>query len=451
VAALIGAAAWVAATASPAAAHGLGGRLDLPVPIWLFVYGAAIAVIVSFVALAVLWKEPRLEEGGWGRPLPGALQRILTSPVVERIVRAISLALFLVVFVAAAAGADATGQNLAPVFVFIWFWVGLAFIHALFGNWWATLSPWDTIARFLGIGDRPRRPYPLSWGKWPAAVLIFGFVWLELVYPFAASPRTLAVGMGVYTAITLAGMWVFGGEAWNRNGEAFAVYFGLLSLLAPVTRRKDGRVTLRSVLGGLPSLRPQPGLVAFVMVLIGSTTFDGFSGTTIWDGWTASLATVPATLAGTAGLLGVIAIVAAAYTLAMTAASAVAGIPWHPLSVRFVHSLVPIAFAYVAAHYFSFLFLEGQAGIALLSDPFGTGWDLFGTADNAINFALLSAVAVWYVQVAAIVMGHVAGVVLAHDRSIAAFPDGTALRTQYALLAIMVMFTVGGLLVLSGA
>jgi hypothetical protein len=448
---LVGAAVWVATTASPAAAHGLGGRLDLPVPIWLFVYGAAVAVIISFVALGVLWKEPRLEEGAPGRPLAGPLQRILTSPAVEWIVRSVSVALFLVVFVAAAAGADAPGQNLAPVFVFVWFWVGMAFVHALFGNWWVTLSPWDTVARFLGIGDRPRRAYPLAWGKWPAAILMFGFVWLELVYPFAASPRTLAVAIGVYSTITLVGMMVFGRAAWNRNGEAFAVYFGLLSLLAPVTRRDDGTVTLRPLLGGLPSLRPQPGLVAFVMVLIGSTTFDGFSGSTIWDRWTAGLSTVPAALAGTAGLLGVIGLVASAYALAMTAASAVARIPWHPLSVRFVHSLVPIAFAYAVAHYFSFLVLEGQGGIPLLSDPFGAGWDLFGTADYAINFALLSAVAIWYVQVAAIVIGHIAGVVLAHDRSIAAFRDGRALRTQYALLAIMVMFTVGGLLILSGA
>jgi hypothetical protein len=147
----------------------------------------------------------------------------------------------------------------------------------------------------------------------------------------------------------------------------------------------------------------------------------------------------------------VIMLVGILYALAMLAASSVAGIPWHPLSVRFVHSLVPIAFAYVAAHYFSFLVLEGQAGVALLSDPLGNGWDLFGTASWTVNLALLSAVAVWYVQVGAIVAGHVAGVILAHDRSLAAFRGGHALRTQYALLAIMVMFTVGGLLILSGA
>jgi hypothetical protein len=444
------AAALVAVTATPAAAHGLGGRLDLPVPVWLFVYGAAAAVVVSFVALGALWKEPRLEDGAPGRALPAPLQRVLTGPVSDAIVRVLSLAVFALVLTAAVAGRDEPSRNLAPVFVYVWFWVGLAFVHALFGNWWATLSPWDTLARFLGIGERPRRAYPKAWGVWPAAILLLAFLWMELVAPNGASPRTLAWAIGGYTAITLAGMAVFGREAWNRGGEAFAVYFGLLSRMAFLARRQDGRVVIRPPLSGLPGVEPRPGLVALVMVIIGSTTFDGFSGTSTWLSWTRSLSGTGLVMAGTVGLLATILAVSIAYVLAMGAASAVARTPWHPLAVRFVHSLVPIAFAYVAAHYFSYLVLEGQGGIALLSDPFGFGWDLFGTAARAINFTLLSAVAVWYVQVFAIVAGHVAGVILAHDRSVAAFRSRLAMRTQYALLAVMVMFTVTGLLILSG-
>ncbi|MGH2662851.1 MAG: hypothetical protein ACRDH8_08595 [Actinomycetota bacterium] len=419
-------------------------------PLWLFAFGAATAVIVSFVALGALWRRPRMEEPRDGRPLPGWAQAVLTSPVVEWIVRLISLGLFLLVFVAAADGRSATGANLAPVFVYVWFWVGLAFVHAFLGNWWATLSPWDTIARLLGIGEHPRRPYPPSWGAWPAGILALGFLWMELVYPAGAEPRSLAVAIAVYTVITLAGMLVFGRDAWNRKGEAFAVYFGLLSLMAPVARAADGRVVLRAPLSGLPQLRPRPGLVAFVLILIGSTSFDGFTGTALWDSWTANLTPTARALAGTTGLLAVIMLVAGAFALSMLAASAVARIPWHPLAVRFVHTLVPIAFAYAVAHYFSFLLLEGQGGIALLSDPLGDGWNLFGTAAYTINFALLSAAAIWYVQVAAIVVGHISGVMLAHDRAIAAFHGGQALRTQYALLAIMVVFTVGGLVILSG-
>ena len=448
--ALAGAAAVVATTAGPAAAHGLGGRLDLPVPVWLFVYGAAAAVVISFVALSALWKEPRLEDGAPGRILPGFLQRVMTGPVPDVVVRALSSAVFVLVLAAAIAGRDEPSRNLAPVFVYVWFWVGLAFAHALLGNWWATLSPWDTLARFLGIGERPRRPYPKAWGVWPGAILLTGFLWMELVSPAGANPRSLAWAIGVYTVITMAGMATFGREPWNRSGEAFAVYFGLLSRMAVLARRDDGRVMLRPPLSGLPGLEPRPGLVAFVMVIIGATTFDGLSGTSTWLSWTGGLSGMGLAVAGTAGLLATILAVSMAYVLAMGAASAVARTPWHPLAVRFVHSLVPIAFAYVAAHYFSYLLLEGQGGIALLSDPFGFGWDLFGTATLAINFTLLSAVAIWYVQVFAIVAGHVAGVILAHDRSVAAFRSSLAMRTQYALLAVMVLFTMTGLLILSG-
>jgi hypothetical protein len=444
------AAAWLLALAAPASAHGFGGRLDLPVPIWLFVYGAAAVVVISFVALGVLWKEPRLEAETSGRPLPEGLQRVLRSPVVEGIVRGASVLFFGVVLAAAIGGRDHTFFNIAPVVVFVLFWVGLAFVHAFLGNWWATLSPWDGIARFMGIGDEPRRAYPLGWGVWPAAIGLLGFLALELVIPGRDSPRVVAWAIGIYTVVTLTGMAVFGRETWNRRGETFAVYFGLLSRIAPFGRRDDGRVIVRPFLAGLPSLRPRPGHVALVMIAIGSTTFDGFTGTQLWTRWITGLDTTGEVLAHSTGLLATIVLAACVYSLSMVAASAAAGVPWHPLSVRFLHTLIPIAFAYVAAHYFSLLVLEGQNAIPLLSDPFGSGWDLFGTASYSPNLTLVSANLVWYVQVAAIVLGHVAGVVLAHDRALAAFPHKVAIRTQYALLGVMVLFTMAGLVILRG-
>jgi hypothetical protein len=441
----------VIAGATPAAAHGIGGRVDLPVPVWLFVWGAGAVVIVSFVALGVLWKEPRLEDRDEGHPLPEQFQAVFRSGVAEAVVRAGSLAVFLGVAVAAAAGEDSSAANLAPVFVYVWFWVGLAFLHAAFGNLWATLSPWDTMARFLGIGERPRHPYPLAWGRWPAALLLFGFVWLELVYPAGASPRALAVAVAGYTVVTLGGMSLFGRDAWNRNGEAFAVYFGLLSRISPLAKDREGRVILRPILGGLPDLAPSPGLVAVVMVLIGSTTFDGLTNSNLWQTWVGGLSPGEEVIAGTTGLLGAIGAVTLAYTVSMAAGGAILRTPWHPLAVRFAHSLVPIALAYAGAHYFSLLVLEGQLGIRLVSDPMGLGWNLLGTASFVPNLALVSATTIWYVQVAAIIAGHVAGVVTAHDRSVALFPGDLAVRSQYALLAVMVMFTAGGLILLSGA
>jgi hypothetical protein len=438
---------------TPVSAHGIGGRIDLPIPISFFVWGAVTVLVLSFFLLGALWKEPRLENAPAGRPLPPPLQTILRSRSAEGVVRALSLALFLLVFVAAAAGEDTTSGSLAPVFVYVWFWVGLAFAHVLLGNLWATLSPWDTLARILEIGRRSHWPYPKAWGKWPAAILLFGFVWLELAHPSGSSPRVLAWAIGAYTLVTLLGMGIFGREEWNRNGEAFAVYFGLLSGISPLARDPSGHVVRRPLLAGLADIEPRPGLVAFLTVAIGSTTFDGLSSSSWWLETTGSLGRTARALADTGGLLGTVLVVALAYGLAMKAAAIIVRRPseGHPLAVRFAHSLVPIAFAYAAAHYFSLLLLEGQQGIPLLSDPLGQGWNLVGTAGFRPTLTLLSANAIWLVQVGVIVAGHVAGVVLAHDRAIASLGSEAGLRSQYSVLAIMVMFTVGGLVILSGA
>jgi hypothetical protein len=441
------------ATAAPAFAHGaIGGRRDLPVPLWLFVFGAGAALIVSFVALSTLWTDPRFE----GRPTrsarPSWIQSILTNRGLEWTIRLVMLVFFVVVATAAARRASDI-ETIGPIVVYAWFWVGLAIAHALFGNLWATLSPFDTIGRLVDLddeGESPPRPYPPPLGRWPAAVLLLAFVWVELVQPFGSIPGHLGILIVVYTLIQIAGMHAFGRRAWIENGEAFAVYFALIAGIAPLARDRSGRVVTRPFLSGLAQIPPRPGLLAVIMVALGSTTFDGISRTSLWTPWTAGLGRSALIAVSTGGLLAAIGLVTLAYVLAMRAAARVVGGDWHPLAVRFGHSLVPIVLAYVVAHYFSFLVLEGQLGLVRLSDPFGAGWNLFGTDDWVINLALLSPTTIWYVQVAAIVIGHVGGVVVAHDRAIAMFDRPAAVRTQFALLAVMILFTASGLLILSG-
>ena len=441
------------ATAAPAFAHGpLVGRRDLPVPLWLFVFGAAAALIISFVALSALWTEPRFEGRALPRAKPSWIQSVLTNRPLEWVIRLAMLVFFLVVAMASARRAGAT-ETIGPIVVFDWFWVGLPIAHALLGNLWATLSPFDTIGRLVGFDDEQGsagRPYPSAWGRWPAAILLFGFVWIELVDPFRDFPGHLGILIMVYTLIQIAGMQRYGRRTWLENGEAFGVYFGLIGAMAPLTRDPDGRVVARPFLAGLAQVPPRPGLLPLIMVGLGSTTFDGFSRSRLWTDATVELAGFTRVVAITAGLLAVIGVVTLAYVVAIRVAARVVRGDWRSLAVRFSPSLVPIVLAYVVAHYFSFLVLEGQLGLLLLSDPFGLGWDLFGTSDWIINLALLSPTTIWYVQVAAIVIGHVGGVVLAHDRAIAMFDREDAVRTQYALLAVMVLFTASGLLILSG-
>jgi hypothetical protein len=281
-------------------------------------------------------------------------------------------------------------------------------------------------------------------------VVLFAFVWMELANPLATSARPLGIAVGLYTALALAGMARYGRATWNTYGEGFAVYFALLARCAPIARDDEGRVVLRPPLAGLPALAPTPGLVAFVAVMLGSTTFDGLSRIPLWNETTGAMTPTLRVAAATAGLLAVILAVWGAYQLAMFAAASVSGSRRDVLAVRYAHSLVPIALAYVVAHYFSLLLIEGQQGLSAISDPFGLGWDLFGTAAWQVNLTIVSITVVWYVQVVAIIAGHIGSVVLAHDRAVAQWEPRLATRTQYAFLAVMVLFTIVGLFILSG-
>jgi hypothetical protein len=122
----------------------------------------------------------------------------------------------------------------------------------------------------------------------------------------------------------------------------------------------------------------------------------------------------------------------------------------HMLTRTFAHTLVPIAFAYVLAHYFSLLLWQSQAMVYLASDPLGNGANLFGTSSFQIDYHVISYVGIWYVQVAALVSGHVGGLALAHDRALVLYKNPQeAVRSQYWMLAVMVTFTSFGLWLLS--
>ena len=428
-------------------------------PGWLFFYGASVVLVASFVALGTLWRRPTLERAAEGRELPEGLQRVLLSAGLRIVVGAISVALFALVAAAALLGDERTLENIAPTFVWVVFWLGLVPVVVLLGNVWAAISPFRAVADAVAwLGRRAGvrwtiEPYPERLGRWPAVALLFAFVALELVYSNPANPRALALAIYLYAALTWLGMILFGRRAWLERGEAFHVYFGLLGRIAPLAveeRESRRRVVVRAPLSGLATVPVVPGTLAFVAVMLGSVGFDSVSRTSFWldleldAGGEAGRAAL-----GLAGLAGTILAVALAYVGAVALARALTGSN-RPLASAFVTSLVPIALVYVVAHYFSLLILQGQYLVPLASDPFGHGWDLLGTAGFLPDLALLTPNVTWYAQVAALVAGHVAGLVVAHDRAVALFRSpGDATRSQYAMLVLMVLYTVGGMRLLA--
>jgi hypothetical protein len=458
---LVPAAALLAALAAPplASAHGIGTVKDLPVPVWLFYYGGAIVLVVSFALLGTLWRKPRLEGKADGRPLQSeGLQRVVLSTWLRVVAGTISLALYVLVLAACFLGEQDERVNLGPTFIWVIFWLGLVPIVVVFGNVWRVLSPWRAAADAVAWLAGPNRnwtpaPYPERWGRWPAALLLFAFTALELAYDSPSDPAILGFAAFLYSVITWFGMFLYGREAWSRNGEAFNVYFDLLSRLSPFAVR-EGRIVVRPPLAGLTAHDVVAGTLAFVAVMLGSVSFDGLSRSTRWLGWrydvvTSSGSDTLGMLLNLGGLIVMVMLVALTYRAAVAVARSVSGSAQR-LEGEFVYSLVPIALAYAVAHYFSLLVNQMQYAIRMFSDPFGHGWDLFGTADFPTKLSLLSPKTVWYTQVAALVIGHVIGLVLAHDRAVALFPSQRlALRTQYAMLALMVLYTVGGLWLLS--
>jgi hypothetical protein len=464
-AAALGCALLLAAPSS-AHAHGLTGRADLPIPTWLFSWGAALVLIVSFVGLAVLWPQPRLEEDRF-RPLPASLNTVLTSRVLDVLCGFVGVALFVVVLWSGLLGTEVIPQNLAPTFVYVGFWLGLVPLSVVFGDVFRAFNPWRAVGRLVGAVMGARAPEPLPYperlGHWPAAVGLLGFAWLELVSSEGDRPAVIALAVVVYSTVTWLGMSLYGVESWSRRAEAFGVYFGLLARISPFERRGD-QVGLRPLLSGLARMEPDHGLVAVLAVMVGSVSFDGLSGGPSWQVWldpvldffSEDLGLGPKQaleLSYALGLLASVGFVYGFYRLGIAGARTVdrrqaAG----RLASIFVHSLVPIALAYVAAHYVSLLLFQGQALAPLASDPLGEGSNLFGTADWGIDLGFVSAEAFWYLQVGFVIVGHIAALALAHDRALTVYDDPRlAARSQYWMLTVMVGFTTLALWLLSEA
>ncbi|MGK2929390.1 MAG: hypothetical protein ACSLFO_07415 [Acidimicrobiales bacterium] len=435
-------------------AHGVGNRADLPLPVWLFAYAASFALLISFVALRILWPRPRLAAASKGSPAPSWFEAPVA--VLRVVAQVLVLVLFVVTVAAAWFGVDSVAANLAPTAFYVVFWVGLQLLSAVAGDVWHRVNPLYTIAagfdRLAGRDPETDRSTGIWASHWPAAAGLLVFLWLELAYFDPGSVTPVGLFLGIYTAAMLAGALRFG-AGWIRTGDGFAVLFTLLASLAPAHRDESGRLRLRWPLAGLAQVEPRRGTLAVILVLLGGTAFDGFSRTQLWSDQVGSQRDWDLAVVNTAGLLLVIGTVAVLFLVASRLVDILAGDDegnsehaW-----RWVPSLVPIVLAYSIAHYFSLLVFEGQAFVALLSDPFGEGWDLFGTASNLIDFTVISPNQIAYVQVGAIVIGHVVGVIAAHDRAVELYPEKVAVRSQYPLLGVMIAYTVGALVLLLNA
>lgn len=428
------------------AAHGVGNRQDLPLPFVALLVGAAIALLVSFVALGLLWREPRLGRDD-GRELPRRVQAVLDSGALRGAATGLALLLAAWTLLALVAGRDDANNPVAHV-VYVWLWVGLAFLSMVFGPVWRVLNPLRRLRRGLGAVARIGPEFALAgyrWGYLPAAAGLFAFTWLELVAEDRTTLLVLRVAVGGFLLLSVMGSLVFG-PAWFERGDPFEVWSRLYGTLSPLGRRRDGAWVLRTPLHGPLTLPAERGLVATVAVMLGGTAYDSLTGQVRFAALTQSSATPVLLRSGV--LLGTCLLVASALHAAAGAAARVAGLPASGVAARFAPSLLPVAGGYLVAHYWSLWAFQGPLTWVLLTDPLGIGANWLGTAGVQPNAALIAPGLVAVIQAGSIVIGHVIGVVAAHERAVNLLPAHLAVAGQVPLMVLMVAFTVGGLTLL---
>lgn len=327
-------------------AHGVGSRADLPVEPWLFAYGAAFALLISFAALRLLWPRPRLAAAAEGSPAPAGLDG--AARIGGVVLQVVAVVLFVATLVAAWIGPDSVADNLAPTALYIAFWVGLQLLSPLVGDVWRRANPLWLLAAGL---DRIRGRHPdtsaaTGWwaSHWPAALGLLAFVWLELAYFEPASLTAVALFLSGYTIFVLAGAARFG-AGWVRTGDGFAVLLSLLAALAPLHRDAAGRLRWRVPGAGLATVAVRPGTLAVVVVVLGGTTFDGVTRTQRWSDLAGGRREWELTAVSSLGLALTIAAVALAYLVAVRLVGWLAGddVDVAAQADRWAPTLIPIA------------------------------------------------------------------------------------------------------------
>ena len=434
-------------------AHGIGGAKDLPISPELAIAGAVAALTVSFTVLAIAWRNPRYDAATSGRPAPRQLAAVVDSTGFRVALRVLGFALFLYAAMAAVLGKDLL-TNPFFGFFYVWWWVGLVPLSLLFGPVWKAISPVRTInlafARLSGSDpDRGVFEYPDRLGHWPAAVGLFAFVWMELVYPFSTELGPVRLWCAVYVALMLIGGALFGTSFYER-ADPFEVYSSLVGHLS-VWGRRGELLVVRSPLANLDTVPVRPGLVAVVSVLFGSTAFDSFKDSATWVRFIQTTEQ-PVNLMNNLALLTFCVAVGLVFSLGCVLTGVGNDLRRVELPNLFAHSVVPIIVGYIFAHYLTYLVEVGQQTLIQASDPLSNGSNLLGTGNWSVNYYLsYHPTLLATTKVVAVVAGHVLGVIAAHDRAVRVLPKRHQLTGQLPLLFAMVAFTVGGLYLLFAA
>ena len=439
--AVLAVAALLGLAAEPVLAHGggLGGGRDaVAAPTWLVLLTGGGVVGASFL----------LSSFATDRALVDALhERRWAAGSVPAVVRRLApwaggLALTGVILAGLLGPGDGT-RNPATLLVWVGWWAGYVMTVYLVGDSWPALDPLRALAARLPSRDVA---YPDRLGAWPSVAGLLAIVWVEVVSPLADDPRLLALAVGTYALLALAGAGLVGHRTWFARVDPIARVIATYGRLAPLGRDGDGRLRWRVPGAGLVGWRAEaPGEAAFVVALLWGTTFDGLVATPAWAAAARAVvgASVPAAVVYPGALLLGFGACYAVFRLAVRRVrrDARTYLPPGTLRARFAPALVPIAAGYHLAHYLGYLLAWAPALATVLASPLGPPADVAPVALPA-----------WLggVELAAVLAGHVVAVAVAHAVAFDCFPGRLqAIRSQYALVAAMVVYTMTSLWIVS--
>ena len=418
-------------------AHGLGGSTDLPIPYSYALIGAAWALTLTFAVVAFAWRTPRFDPDRPGRPLPGWVTRAVDSPMTRSVVAGLALALAVWVIAVAIVGPQDTGNALPGAF-YVLLWVGVPTLSVLIGPVWRAVSPLRTVRRVLPV--RALRNYPEGLGYWPGAAGLFAFVWLELASPDPGSLTAIKIWLACYVVVTLGGALLCG-PRWLSRADPFDVYSVVASRLAVFGRnRMSGQIAVVNPFNHLRTLPVRPGTLAVLAVLLGSTAFDSFSASPDWRNFADGIG-INTAVTRSIGLLVFVLVVAVTFWGAAQATGGIDRARRRELPGLMAHSLIPIVVGYVFAHYLSYLVEKGQQAVIAL----------FGLHDVDVAYVLSAHPAVLAtLKVCFVVVGHIGGVIAAHDAAIRLLPKRHQITGQLTMMLTMVAYTFTGLYLLFG-
>ncbi len=427
-------------------AHGVGRVYEAPLPLWLYLLGAAATVAASFLLRALVGDAASLRPE---KKVAGAT----VSLVVARVLTFAGVFFLLLTLSSGAFGAD-QGIGLASLLFWVGLVVGTVALGAAMAGSWERIDPWATLERFYRTEEaqpnqRLQQRVESRW--WIAPLAIYLLFWFELVSGVGFDSFWIIAALLAYTLFVL-GLRASLGHVWNTV-DPLAILFGFAERVAPLELRSDG-LYYRGWIRGLDEERPMPrGLYAALFVLLASTTLDNVRETVGWTDFrnAVGLGAASDLLVDSVALLLFSLVFLLPFLTTVWASRRFIGahVEFDEMGRRFGWSLIPIGVAYVLAHNAPLALTGWPLILRGLSDPFDLGWNLFGTADALQGF-FPSPALVWILEIVIIVGGHILGVLAAHRNAVRlGRSHRAAVRSQYALTALMSVFTITTLWLLS--